>query len=85
VSGQIVPIGVRLAARRAFIRSTAQGYAATLGGSITTTAVLALVRGEVDPLTVGVTVGVAAVTPLLAGAAAYASFIAKGIPEDYQG
>lgn len=81
---KIIPASTRVAAHRGFVRTTAQGYAATLGGGITTTAILAIATGEVDLLTTLVTLGVAVVSPLLAGAASYASITAKGIPGDYQ-
>ena len=80
----IVPAATKLAAKRGFVRTTAQAYAATLGGGITATAVLAIVNGEVDILTTAITLGVALVSPLLAGAASYASILSSGIPGDYQ-
>lgn len=78
-----IPLTVIKAAKRGFIRTTAQAYAATLSGGIATTGVLALVTGEVDLLTAGVTLGVAVVSPLFAGAASYLSIVAKGVPADY--
>lgn len=80
----IVPAATKLAAKRGFIRTTAQAYAATLSGGIATSVVLGIVTGTVDLLTVGVTFGVAVVSPLIAGAASYASILSAGIPGDYQ-
>lgn len=81
----LIPLNTRKAAKRGFIRTTAQGYAATLSGGITVTAILAIISGEIDLLTAGVTLGVALVSPLIAGAASYLSITSKGIPEDYEG
>lgn len=80
----IIPLNTKKAAKRGFIRTTAQGYAATLSGGVTVTAILAIATGEVDLLTAGVTLGVALVSPLLAGLASYLTITAKGIPEDYE-
>lgn len=81
----IIPLNTKKAAKRGFVRTTAQGYAATLSGGVTVTAILAIATGEVDLLTAGVTLGVALVSPLLAGVASYLSITSKGIPEDYEG
>lgn len=81
---KVVPDAVRLAAKRGFARTTFQGYAATLGGGITATVIIGLIQGTVDPVVLAVTVGVALVSPLLAGAASYASIASKGIPDEYQ-
>lgn len=78
-----IPAPVQKAAKRGFIRTTAQAYAATLTTGISATIVVGLVTGDVDPLVTGVTLGVALVSPLLAGAASYLSILSKGIPEDY--
>lgn len=80
---KLIPANTKLAAKRGFIRTTAQGYAATLSGGVTVTAILAITTGEVDLLTAGVTLGVALVSPLIAGAASYFNITSKGIPEDY--
>lgn len=82
-SNAVVPQATRLAAKRGFVRTTAQSYAATLGGGITVTAVLAILTGQVDMLTAGVTLGIAVVSPPLAGLASYLSILSKGIPEVY--
>jgi len=83
VSDPLIPTTTKRAAERAFIRTTAQAYAATLGGGVTVTTILAIITGQIDPLTVGVTAGVALVSPLIAGVAAYASILGQGVPEEY--
>lgn len=80
---KLIPANTKLAAKRGFIRTTAQGYAATLSGGVTVTAILSITTGEVDLLTAGVTLGVALVSPMVAGLASYMSITAKGLPEDY--
>ncbi|MGW9021251.1 hypothetical protein ACWGOE_07205 [Leucobacter chromiiresistens] len=81
---QIIPDATRVAAKRGFVRSTAQAYATAIAGGISTTAILAVVTGEVPLVATIVTWSVAAVSPLAAGAASYLSILSKGIPEDYQ-
>lgn len=81
---KIVPANVKLAAKRAFVRTTAQGYAATLSGGIAASGILAVVNGEVDLLTVGVIAGVALVSPLVAGLASWFDITSQGVPEEYQ-
>lgn len=81
---QIIPEATRVAAKRGFIRSTAQAYATAVAGGISTTAILAVVTGEVPILATAITWAVAALSPLAAGAASYLSILSKGIPEDYQ-
>lgn len=82
MSEELIPPGVRLAARRAFIRTTAQAYAASLTVGLLTSAVSLLADYD-QWLTVTVAVVLALVSPLLAGLVAYFQWIAKGIPEDY--
>lgn len=79
----IVPAAVKLAAKRGFIRTTLQGYEALLAVGVTANAVLAIVRGEVDPVTLGVTAAVAIIAPPLAGLRSWVSITRNGIPEDY--
>jgi hypothetical protein len=81
---KIIPEAVRLAAKRAFVRTTANAYAATLSAGLpTAAAIVQLVRDPSGWLLAGVTVGLALVTPVLAGGASYLSFLSKGIPGDY--
>lgn len=82
MSEELIPAGVRIAARRAFIRTTAQAYAASLTVGLLTSVVSLLVDYG-QWLTVIVAVLLAIVSPLLAGLVAYFQWIAKGIPEDY--
>ena len=83
MSNQIIPAGVKLAAKRAFVRTTYQAYAATLSAGIAVTAILAVVRGEVDMIETAITAGAAILSPPVAGLAAYLSVASKGIPDDY--
>ena len=81
---KIIPDATKLAAKRGFVRTTYQGFAATLSGGIAANAILSVVNGEVDVTTLVVTGTVAVVSPFIAGAASYFSIASKGIPEDYQ-
>jgi hypothetical protein len=83
MSEPIVPGAVKLAAKRGFIRTTAQAYAASLPTALSAATVLAVVSGQVELVPTLITVGVGAVSPFLAGAASYLSIIARGLPEDY--
>lgn len=80
-----IPDQLKLAAKRGFIRTTTQAYSTALAGGISATAILAIVTGEVPLVAQLVTIGVALVSPLAAGAASYLSILSKGIPDDYQG
>lgn len=84
MSDQIIPAATKIAAKRAFIRTTAQAYAATLTTGISASVVIGVVTGEVDIVAIGITLGVALVSPLLAGAASALTMLYRGIPEDYQ-
>jgi len=79
--GKIVPQGVRDAARRAFVRTTAQAY----GASIPTAITVGVISDALDsPGKAAVTVAAGVLSPLLAGAASYFSFIGQGIPAEYE-
>lgn len=80
---KIVPEKVRLAAKRAFVRTTAQAYSTALAGGISAATLLGLYEGEVPLVPTLITVGVVVVSPVLAGAASYFSMISKGVPEEY--
>jgi len=83
-SARLVPAAIRLAAKRAFVRTTLQGYAATIpAGGLTSAAILAVVQNP-DPLVLGTTVAAAVLTPPLAGLASWLDITYKGIPSDYQ-
>lgn len=83
MADQIIPAAVKLAAKRAFVRTTMQGYEGVLVAGLSANAVLAWVRGEVDPVTLGVTAAVTVLAPPLAGLRSWLSITRKGIPEDY--
>jgi len=78
-----IPPETRLAARRAFIRTTAQSYAAALPvGGLSVGTVAAYVDMPPSLLVVSILSWLAA--PPIAGLTAYLSMVADGIPEDYQ-
>lgn len=78
-----IPPATVLAARRAFLRTTAQAYAATIpAGGISAAAILATIQNP-DPVALGVTIAAAILSPPLAGLASALQWVAKGIPEDY--
>lgn len=79
----IIPEATKLAAKRGFIRTTAQALSATLTTGISATVVLSVVTGQVDVIPTVVTLGVALVSPVIAGAASYLSIMSNGIPQDY--
>lgn len=79
----IVPAAVKLAAKRAFVRTTLQAYAATLSAGISATVILGIIAGQVDLLTAAVQFGLAVVSPPIAGLAAWSNVTSNGIPKDY--
>lgn len=80
----IVPATVVRAAKRAFIRTTAAAYAATIpSGGITSGAILSLIQNP-DPWLLAASIGAAVLSPPLAGIASYLSILSRGIPEDYR-
>lgn len=83
MSDPLIPNAVRTAAKRGFIRTTAQAYAGTLTTGISASVVLGMVTGQVEVAPIAVTMGVAVVSPLLAGAASYLSILSAGVPGDY--
>ncbi|CAN7244173.1 hypothetical protein LJR045_000998 [Microbacterium sp. LjRoot45] len=84
MSDAVIPPGVKLAAKRGFVRTTAQAYAATIPtGGISAAAIIAF-AAEPNWLVAGITVGVALASPPLAGLASYLSIISKGVPAEYQ-
>lgn len=80
---KLIPDNALLAAKRGFIRTTAQAYGTALAGGITATVVLGVVTGEIAFIPTLVTGGVTLVSPLIAGAASFFSLLAGGIPGDY--
>lgn len=81
----LVPDQTLVAAKRGFIRTTAQSYGATLTTGISASVVTGLATGEVQILPTVITLAVALVAPVIAGAASYFSILGDGIPEDYTG
>lgn len=83
---KLVPADASLAAKRGFIRTTAQAYGTALAGGLTLTiatdAVDQIASG--NPLPLILAVAVTALSPLIAGAASYFSILSAGIPADYQ-
>ncbi len=79
----IIPEAEKLAAKRAFIRTTYQAYAATLStGLPSAVAIVTLIQDPTRWLLAAVTVALALVSPVLAGAAAYAAN-RGGLPQEY--
>lgn len=77
-----VPAATWLAARRGFIRTTAQAYAAALPvGGVNVAALAALT--DLGTLWVVLTIAAWAVSPIIAGAASFLSIVGGGIPEEY--
>ena len=80
---KIVPEAAHFAAKRGFIRTTAQSFAATIPtGGISAAAIVSLVR-EPDPLLFIATAAAALLSPVLAGLASYFSILSSGIPTEY--
>ena len=79
----LIPADAQLAAKRGFLRTTAQAYGTALAGGISATVILGVVTGAVEPVPLLVTAGVTLVSPLIAGAASYFSILSRGIPSDY--
>lgn len=82
---KLIPADAHLAAKRGFIRTTAQAYGTALAGGVTivlvSDAVQQITEGNAIPLLIAVAVTV--VSPVIAGAASYASILARGIPVEY--
>lgn len=77
-----IPVATWLAARRGFIRTTSQAYAAALPmGGVNVGALAALT--DLEPLWIVLTIAAWAVSPLIAGAASFLSILGAGIPEEY--
>lgn len=83
MNDRIIPLELRLAARRAFVRTTAQGYAASLTVGLLTS-VMSLVTNPADWLLVVVAVALALASPPLAGLVAYLEWLGRGIPAEYE-
>jgi hypothetical protein len=83
MTNDIIPASTKIAAKRGFIRTTAQAAAATLTTGISASVVLGVVTGQVELVPTIVTLGIAVVSPLIAGAASYLSILSNGIPDEY--
>ena len=81
---ELIPADVKVAAKRGFLRTTAQAYATSMAGGISATAIISLLSNSEPWLPILVTWVVALVTPLLSGLASYFSILSRGIPADYQ-
>jgi hypothetical protein len=84
MSDHLIPDATQIAAKRGFIRTTAQAYSTALAGGISAAAIITTLEGEPNWLAIGITAGVTVLSPLLAGLGSYFSILSKGIPEDYQ-
>lgn len=84
MTDNVIPASTKLAAKRGFIRTTAQAAAATLTTGVSASIVLGVVTGQVELVPTVVTLGIALVSPFIAGAASYLSILSNGIPEDYE-
>jgi len=86
MDAKLVPADAQLAAKRGFIRTTAQAYGTALAGGITIVAVSDAFQrassGDWVPLVIAAAVTV--ISPIIAGAASYFSILSAGIPADYQ-
>lgn len=80
----IVPTKAKTAAKRAFVRTTAQAYAATIPAGGISAAVLASAIEDPNAVQLVATGFAWLLAPLCAGATAYLSMLSKGIPADYQ-
>lgn len=79
---ETVPAATWLAARRGFIRTTSQAYAAALPvGGINVGSLMALT--DLEPIWVILTVVAWLASPLIAGAASFLSIVGAGVPEEY--
>lgn len=83
---KLIPADASLAAKRGFIRTTAQAYGTSLAGGLTIAAVTdafaQVADGNAAPLIIAAVVTL--VSPLIAGAASYFSILSRGIPADYE-
>jgi hypothetical protein len=86
MEAKLVPADAQLAAKRGFIRTTAQAYGTALAGGITVAAVsdafAKATEGQWAPLIIAAAVTI--LSPVIAGAASALSILANGIPADYQ-
>lgn len=79
----IVPAAARLAAKRGFVRTTAQAYAAAIPTGGISAAALSQVIDNPNPWLIGTAVAAWVISPPLAGLASFLTFISQGIPDEY--
>lgn len=86
MTDKLIPANAMLAAKRGFVRTTSQAFGTSLAGGLgiafVSDAFTKAASGDVVPLVVSGVVFV--FSPLIAGAASFASILARGIPADYQ-
>lgn len=80
----LVPTSTHVAAKRGFLRTTSQAYAASIGTGAVSAAALVSLTQDPDPVVLICTAVAALISPILAGVASYLDILARGIPEDYQ-
>ncbi len=81
---KLIPADAQIAAKRGFIRTTAQAYGTALASGISATVILGVVTGEVQLIPTLIAAGVTLVSPVIAGGASYFSILSRGIPADYE-
>lgn len=82
MTNRTVPARTWLAARRAFIRTTAQAYAAALPiGGVNVVLLEQLTTAGSTALLL--TAGAWIASPLIAGSAAFLSIVGAGVPDEY--
>lgn len=80
----LVPVDVVRAAKRGFIRTTAQAFAATIPAGGVSAGVLAAIVTDPDPVVIITTAAAALLSPPLAGLASYLTILSGGVPDEYR-
>lgn len=78
----VVPARTKLAAKRAFIRTTAQAYAGAIPTGISAAALASSLENP-QPVQLAAVAIAWVAGPPLAGAASYLSILSRGIPDEY--
>jgi len=76
----VIPSKVRLAAKRAFVRTSAQ----TLSATIPTSGITGAALSGGDPVVIAWSVGAAVLSSVAAATASALSIVSKGVPEEYK-
>lgn len=84
MSTKLIPADAQIAAKRGFIRTTAQAYGTALAGGISSAVILGIVTGEMQIVPTLVVAGVTLVSPVIAGGASYFNILSRGIPAEYE-